>query len=137
MCVAPQPVLPQRGGLLWARIAVLFLTAGAIAIILSYPDVQSPFDQCQFLRITGHECPACGITRGLSALIHGRFRDAFFLYPFAFPVALGVFIAVIGSLLPNRLWRRVMATRWMPWVLGVGGTATVLGIIVHWLLRIL
>lgn len=36
---------------------------------------------CFFRRITGLECPGCGMTRGTYALLHGRFLDAFMFNP--------------------------------------------------------
>ena len=46
---------------------------------------------CHFRRITGLECPGCGMTRGTYALLHGRFLDAFMFNPVGmiiFPLAL-------------------------------------------------
>jgi hypothetical protein len=31
---------------------------------------------CMFLRVFGHPCPTCGMTRAFSALSHGRLDDA-------------------------------------------------------------
>ena len=34
------------------------------------------YPQCAFHRLTGLNCPGCGATRGLYALLHGRWRQA-------------------------------------------------------------
>lgn len=133
MTIAPSPVRPCRGGLLWARVLTLLLGASAAWVVASYSPEAPPLIECQVLKWTGRECPACGITRGLSALIHGRFEAAFEIYPFAFPVALGTLLAMIGALLPDRLWRRMMATRWIPWLLGLGASGTAMGILARWI----
>lgn len=137
MPAAPKPVSPQKGGLLWARIIVFLLILGATGIMLTFPNVPAPFDRCQILYFTGYPCPACGITHGLYALIHGQFKDAFIVYPFAYPVAFGIVIAVIGIFLPNRLWKRLMDIRWISWSLGIGTATTILGILICWFLRLL
>ena len=32
---------------------------------------------CTFKQLSGHECPSCGMTRGFSAMSHGRSGDAY------------------------------------------------------------
>lgn len=121
--------------MLWARILVLLLGFGAVWIVCAYSPDSGFLLECQILRLTGHECPACGITRGLSALVHGRFGEAWAIYPFAFPVALGSVFAMIGAVLPERAWRRMMTARWFPWLIGLGAGLTGSGIVVRWLFR--
>jgi hypothetical protein len=43
---------------------------------------------CGFRLLTGLPCPGCGITRGLSALLHGRLIQALEFNPFAMVVLL-------------------------------------------------
>lgn len=134
---APKPVSPKRGGFIWARITVLVLGGAAAWIVMSYPSISSPVLECQVKRLTGYECPACGITRGLSALVHGRFGEALDVYPFAFPVAFGTVLVMIGALLPDRIWKWLMAIRWFPWLLGLGAGLTGFGILARWMIRCL
>lgn len=105
--------------------------------MVSFPNVPAPFDRCQILHFTGYPCPACGITRGLNALIHGQFKNAFMIFPFVYPVALGFAIAIIGVFLPNHVWKRLMDIRWITWTLGIGMATTILGILSCWFLRLL
>ncbi len=36
---------------------------------------------CFFRKMTGLQCPGCGMTRGTYALLHGHFKDAFLFNP--------------------------------------------------------
>ncbi|MCD4653558.1 DUF2752 domain-containing protein [bacterium] len=130
--------MSNKGGFLFfVRFVVLIMSGWALWIAFSFtPEYPPPDLTCLVKKITGHECPACGITRGLTALAHGRFLDAFHYYPFVFPVFFGLFIALTGALLPNSIWKRMMNTHWIPWSLGLGAGLTGLGIIVHWLIRV-
>lgn len=39
------------------------------------------FPRCMFHRLTGLDCPGCGMTRATHAALHGSFGDAFALNP--------------------------------------------------------
>jgi len=43
---------------------------------------------CWIKTITGMPCPACGTTRAVDALVHGRLWEAFLINPFGLPVVL-------------------------------------------------
>jgi len=43
---------------------------------------------CPFLRIVGHDCPFCGITRGLSSIYHFEFEKASLISMFVFLLAI-------------------------------------------------
>ena len=132
---APQTGSPRGSGFFLARILVLLLGLGAFGLVFSYSPGSEAVLECQIKRLTGRECPACGITRGLSALFHGRFRESFSVYPFALPVAAGTLFAMTGALLPAGVWRRMMAVRWFPWLIGLGAGGTGIGIVVRWIWR--
>ena len=67
--------------------------AGAIGIFILYrfdPVTTRGFPQCVFHSLTGLQCPGCGTTRALHALLHGNVAAAwhfnaalFFFVPFA------------------------------------------------------
>ena len=57
------------------------------AVVLSPP--------CPYKKATGHDCPSCGLSRGFSALAHGRWTDAR-RYHTATPVVFVVFVVVAG-----------------------------------------
>ena len=43
---------------------------------------------CMSKKLTGMDCPGCGIQRSISFLMKGEFVDAFFMYPGIFPLIL-------------------------------------------------
>lgn len=123
---------------MWARLIVLLMGSWAFWIAVMYtPENPPPGLVCGFKKSTGIECPSCGITRGLTSLAHGRFRDAHHYYSPVFLVFPGVCIALIGAVLPDRIWRRLMQTRWFTAGLALGGGTTVLWILGRWIVRLM
>lgn len=63
-----------------ARFAGIFLAATAlgIAAMVSFfnPATHNFYPVCQFHRLTGLNCPGCGTTRALYALLHGKLLTA-------------------------------------------------------------
>jgi hypothetical protein len=53
------------------------VTLGIGLVVYCFDPSQTPFyPGCAFHRLTGLNCPGCGATRGLYALLHGRWRVA-------------------------------------------------------------
>jgi len=73
---APPKIRPS--GLPWFGLAVGTFTIVALGSGLYFfnPATHSFFPVCQFHQLTGWNCPGCGATRGLYALVHGRFLTA-------------------------------------------------------------
>lgn len=80
-------------------------------VLYHYPPATSTFyPQCVFHQVTGLDCPGCGTTRALHALLHGRIGEAFRLNAMLFPLMLvGVFSA------PSFLRGRTPAFVMNPW----------------------
>lgn len=59
-----------------ARFAAIVLTAtlagGAAVVFFFNPATYAFYPVCQFHRLTGLNCPGCGMTRALYALLHGE-----------------------------------------------------------------
>jgi hypothetical protein len=57
---------------------VLAVTAAGIAATVFFfnPAAHQFYPVCQFHRLTGLNCPGCGMTRALYALLHGHFSMA-------------------------------------------------------------
>jgi hypothetical protein len=58
------------------------IAAGLTLLFLLDPASTRVFPACPFHRLTGLHCPACGSTRALHQLLHGRPAAAFDLNPF-------------------------------------------------------
>ena len=75
MRAAPPKIAPAN-----ARCAGLVLTATALgiaAVVFFFNPATHPFyPACQFHRLTGLNCPGCGMTRALYALLHGNVSAA-------------------------------------------------------------
>ena len=57
--------------------AALLFAATTAGLLLRFPPEQYRFyPQCPIYLWLHLECPGCGATRALAALLHGRFRDA-------------------------------------------------------------
>jgi len=65
-------------------------------------------DFCFFHRITGHDCPGCGMGRSLAALTQGRIIASFHQHPFGPLLAVW---AAAWALLPKRFWLAVGRSR--------------------------
>ena len=63
-----------------ARFAGIILTAVALGILAAVfffnPATHRFYPVCQFHRLTGLNCPGCGMTRAAYALLHGEFLAA-------------------------------------------------------------
>lgn len=72
------------------------VAAGVIVLFVFDPSAHSFYPRCAFHAMTGLDCPGCGATRAVHALLHGRVAEAFRYNAMLF-VAFGVF----GLSLPN------------------------------------
>ena len=73
---------PNRTASVMRAIAPLAIIAGAAAVLLLFPPEQYSFyPQCPIYRYLHLECPGCGTTRALAALLHGNITEAFRLNP--------------------------------------------------------
>lgn len=67
-------------------LAVSLVAAAAIVLFFFDPRTTWFYPQCPFFALTGLECPGCGTTRALHALLHGHLTTAFTLNPLLFVV---------------------------------------------------
>jgi hypothetical protein len=53
----------------------------------------SSFEICLIKNISTIPCPSCGSTRSVISLLNGNFKEAFFLNPFGYVVAIIMFVS--------------------------------------------
>lgn len=53
----------------------LFLAGILYCILMLVSDIRIP---CIFYKITGVQCPGCGMSRAILALMHGKWKQAFY-----------------------------------------------------------
>ena len=79
-------------------LAVIFFTLGALAaaatVFFFDPATHHFFPGCTFHQLTGLNCPGCGATRSLHALLHGNFQTA--LRDNALFIIANIFLAARG-----------------------------------------
>src|SRR5271156_6138083 len=91
---------PRLGWFVAGMLGFSFLLLCTVVFFFN-PSTSSFYPVCQFHQVTGWNCPGCGATRGLYALLHGQWR-----------VALRDNVLLVGALViaPLRgswwLWRR-------------------------------
>lgn len=80
-------------------LTTIFLTLGAVAVAATVfvfdPSKNFFYPGCTFHKITGLQCPGCGATRSLHALLHGNFGLA--LRDNALFIGLLIFFALRGG----------------------------------------
>ncbi len=59
--------------------AFLFAAGGALLLLHFPPEQYSFYPQCPIHTYLHLQCPGCGATRALAALLHGRLTEAFHL----------------------------------------------------------
>jgi len=68
-------------------------------------------ESCWFKRLTGMECPGCGLTRSVVSLVHGNFLDAWHFNPGGY-----LFFAIFVVQVPYRIAQICRVNRGLsPW----------------------
>ena len=73
---AAPPKIVRANARFTALILVAMLAGLAVIVFLFNPATHAFYPVCQFHRLTGLNCPGCGMTRALHALMHGEFLQA-------------------------------------------------------------
>jgi hypothetical protein len=83
----------------------------AIALVASaiMPPHGLGFSLCVFQRLTGLECPGCGLTRSVACITHLEPAAAFRYHPFGFVAYAALLAASLSMFAPARLRARVRA----------------------------
>jgi hypothetical protein len=92
---------------------VLALLCGTAALLFFFPPERYGFyPRCPIFALTHWECPGCGATRALAALLHGRIVEALHfnaLFVLLAPLLFGYFaVTYIAAMRPGRFaWPRM------------------------------
>jgi len=96
-------------------LALLLLGSLALSFVVTPEDIESGrvwlSPTCTFKRVTGWECLGCGLTRGFSALSHGRWAEALDYNRISPVFYLGFWV---GGLLSLLALRRAISDRLRP-----------------------
>src|ERR1700689_2632743 len=80
MNAAPPKISPAKALPSNARFAAVVLAMAGIGVLTVLyfftPSAHGFYPVCQFHRLTGLNCPGCGATRAMYALLHGNFALA-------------------------------------------------------------
>lgn len=134
MSLAPGHALAPAGSRRGAWLP--WLAAGA-ALALAWAGLAAPHSDaaeplCALRRASGFACPTCGVTRALTLLAHGAWRESLAMHPWAAALALQVAgaWALWAAWLAGRL--RARPDRWIPHALAVN----VAVLVALWLARL-
>lgn len=115
--------LRERAGhpaLRWRGATQPLMLAGAVAVGCAYVVIQNPnessaYPQCPFKAMTGLDCPGCGMTRSLYALLHGDLAGAV-SHNLLLVVALPLLAVLLGRWTLTSMGMTIRPLpRWRPW----------------------
>lgn len=106
-----QEGVPKNTSLkLFEVLLFLFLLCAVSLGLLVSPDILSQQSFCLFQRLTGFDCPGCGLTRAFLLIPRGRWALAFDLNPAAFLIYL-LFLFLIVKIILQRIHVRFVDRR--------------------------
>lgn len=94
--------------------------AGALLLFFFNPETVGFYPRCPFYVLTGLKCPGCGTLRGIHALLHFRFVDAFRFNP--------LMVVSIPLLVVLLISPRSRKSVWM-------SRSVLLVVLVYWIMR--
>lgn len=102
----------------WVLLIPAAFIAGGVVLYRMNPHNAWWMPPCLFHKFTGLNCPGCGTTRGLHALVHGDIRQALRFNPLTValvPFALYMTAKVVWSELTGAKSQSKSLPTWFPW----------------------
>ncbi len=114
------------------RRAAIWLPALGLLVLAIWTPTDDGFTICPFARATGHACPGCGMTRAISALLHGRLSDAWAYHPLVGPFLAELAVAWVwwAAVRAGRLRRP--SARFVNWVLAANAAVFLVVWAIRW-----
>jgi hypothetical protein len=117
----PDRTAPDWRGALQPLGIVALVGAGCAYVAIMNPNESGAYPQCPLRSLAGYDCPGCGLTRAVYALMHAdpvRAIDHNLLVVLLLPLAIVAFARWTATRLG---YPRRTLPRWRPWMsLGVG-----------------
>ena len=97
-------------------VGIIVAVVGSCLLYFFNPETTAQYPRCPFYALTGLKCPGCGTLRGLHALMHFRFIDAWRVNP-AMVVSIPLIISLLISpkLCKNVIVGKVIVTVVLIW----------------------
>ena len=100
--------------------------AGAVVVVVLLlwsfdPRTAGFFPPCPWFTLTGLQCPGCGTTRALHALVHGDVAAALALNPFTMTLGILVMLKLATPPLPR--------STYAPIAVGIMAVAVIFGVV--------
>ena len=112
------------------------MAAGLVLCAVLDPDAVAACPTlCPFRLMTGVDCPGCGLTRALTALLHGDPDGAAAQHPLVF-LALPLAVAAVAWLVAEAVSRRPLTTRVPPALRTGASLALLAAFLVVWVARL-
>lgn len=134
---APREWVPQAAFLLASGLVLVLAVVLEIRgqrVIMPGVGLALP-ESCWLKRLTGLECPGCGLTRSMICLVHGNFLEAWDFNPGGY-----LFFLLIAAQVPYRI-AQICRIHWgfRPWCLSDAtlGIACLIAVVllVQWIVR--
>ena len=110
----------------------LVVLLAAVVLYQHGPSSAGWFPGCLFHRLTGLECPGCGMTRATYAALHGRFGEALRFNPLGM-IVVPALVGLVGMQIPAWLRGEAQAFRFR---VGPCGCWWLVGVVLgYWVLR--
>ena len=113
-------------------ILLVVVVTGIILYTSFNPETSALFPSCPFHKLTGYQCPGCGMQRALHEILHGNFKTAFLYNPLPFIlfpyILLGLYLVLSKESVRRNKIKNVLYGK-------VAAIIMICGVLLFWVLR--